>query len=247
MTDFVLVLTIIQSFFLLGAILYGIAQRKQVKEKRSGWSKYFSYMLIVNIIAYSINKNHLLFRIIVLFILIQGALEIIRALKGKGKSVKFKFYVGLVYSLLAAGFLSFTNMATGIVIWTYLAIFLFDGFSQLSGQLFGKKKLAPSISPNKTVGGLIGGGVITLTSVYFMAHLAELSALESLILGALICFSALTGDLLASWLKRQCGIKDYGQLLPGHGGVLDRFDSFVFSGALMSMVFSTPSVFFFSI
>lgn len=225
------VFLIIQAYFLVGVFLFIKARKRQAPDKRSAWSKYFTYMMIVNFITYSITKNMVLFHVLALFIVLQGLYEIVRAMEGKGKSIKFKTMVFTIYALLGLGFLSFTTLSSGLMVWSYLAIFIFDGFSQICGQLFGKRKLAPTISPNKTIEGTIGGTIITLVSVYFMGHISGLTSLQSVLLGALICVTALVGDLLASYVKRKCGIKDYGQLLPGHGGILDRFDSFVFSGA----------------
>lgn len=228
------VFLIIQGYFLLGAFLFIKARSKQSPAKKSSWSKYFTYMMVVNMIAYSITENPMLFKVLSLFIVLQGAYEVIRAIRYK--TVRFKAITLTVYALLASGFLWFSHFPSGIIVWAYMGIFIFDGFSQIGGQLFGRTKLAPTISPNKTVEGTLCGTLVTLVSVYLMSHISGLSTWASISLGFLICLTALFGDLLASYLKRKCGIKDYGKLLPGHGGILDRFDSFVFTGAVLWMV-----------
>tara|TARA_R110002072_G_scaffold263929_4_gene422657 strand:+ start:763 stop:1488 length:726 start_codon:yes stop_codon:yes gene_type:complete len=232
------VFIIIQSFFAVGGGLFFLAKRKQGLPFKKGWNKFFVYMAVVNLISYSISHNPLFFKIIALIIVSQGFFEICKALLLNKSSKIFAFFTLSVYSLLAFGFIMFSSLPTQIMIWTYLAIFLFDGFSQISGQLVGKKPLAPSISPNKTMEGLFGGLLLSLGSLYFLDHITGFSSFQSLFFGLLICIGALLGDLLASLVKRKCGIKDYGRILPGHGGILDRFDSFLFGGAMMYVLFN---------
>ena len=99
-------------------------------------------------------------------------------------------------------------------------------------MLFGKHKLCPEISPKKTVEGAIGGiaGSMLLSYCLYLVYTELLSykgisLVHVLISGAIFAVVGMVGDLFASQLKRKCGIKDYGNLMPGHGGVLDRFDS----------------------
>lgn len=100
------------------------------------------------------------------------------------------------------------------------------------GKLWGKHKLCPKISPGKTWQGLVGGfvcvvGMLLLINSYTHAHTHAQSNMSwpvTLIIAALVSLVATAGDLFESWLKRRAGIKDSGSLLPGHGGLLDRFD-----------------------
>ena len=112
-------------------------------------------------------------------------------------------------------------------------------------KAFGKHKLAPKVSPKKTIEGAIGGllgNCLFCTALYFV-FLKKYSLSESVKLWQVIVFSLLLGvisifgDLAASTIKRHHGVKDFGNLLPGHGGVMDRFDSclFVFP-ALYSLI-----------
>ena len=123
-------------------------------------------------------------------------------------------------------------------IWLVFTIsFGTDIFAYLAGNLFGKRKLAPKISPNKTIEGSIGGivGAIGLSLIYgYFFHLGDpISIVIIALLGSII---SQMGDLTASRIKRQAGIKDYGFIMPGHGGVLDRFDS---------IIFATPVVYYY--
>ena len=110
-----------------------------------------------------------------------------------------------------------------------------DGFAYLIGRKWGKRKLCPSISPKKTVegaaGGVFGGVLIALLVRLWFVHMFKMpmpGVPAAILLGALGSYAGQIGDLTASLLKRYTGIKDYGNLLPGHGGVMDRFDSVIF-------------------
>lgn len=126
-----------------------------------------------------------------------------------------------------------------------------DTFAYFAGRAFGKHKLAPIVSPNKTVEGAIGGicgsmliGVIA-TVIYGMlsgryaAFTVEVTVRHYLVvvgMGAIASVLGILGDLFASAVKRQAGIKDYGTIFPGHGGILDRFDSVMFIAPFVSIV-----------
>lgn len=104
------------------------------------------------------------------------------------------------------------------------------------GRMFGKRKLMPSVSPGKTVAGAIGGVVAAIASCWFyvtvflkpFGHL-ELTPLGMVLFGIAISVAGQTGDLAESLLKRDAGVKDSSSLLPGHGGLLDRWDSLLFT------------------
>jgi phosphatidate cytidylyltransferase len=105
-----------------------------------------------------------------------------------------------------------------------------DTGAYFSGKVFGKRKLCPSISPNKTVEGLAGGVLLTVLLCTFIGPvLSGLSYTASLGLGILMAGTATTGDLIFSALKRYTGVKDSSKIIPGHGGILDRFDALFFS------------------
>lgn len=121
----------------------------------------------------------------------------------------------------------------------YTIVLLTDTFAYLIGCKWGKHRLAPSISPKKSIEGSIGGlvaGIVFGVSALFIYkivpttdHLALIIIL-GIILTALISCSVQLGDLIESKLKRTFELKDFGKILPGHGGILDRFDSLIYSG-----------------
>lgn len=114
----------------------------------------------------------------------------------------------------------------------FIAAWVTDAFAYIVGSLIGKHKLIPEISPKKTVEGAIGG-VVFATAAFLLYGLILDLAIEGmtvnyialLVFGPLLSVVSQLGDLIASLLKREHGIKDYGTLFPGHGGVMDRFDS----------------------
>jgi phosphatidate cytidylyltransferase len=103
-----------------------------------------------------------------------------------------------------------------------------------TGSLIGRHKLCPAISPKKTVEGAVGGFVGSVLLCGAFGYLLMPALLAScLILGAIGGVAAQLGDLTASVFKRGLGIKDYGNLIPGHGGILDRFDSVLFTAPVV--------------
>lgn len=117
-----------------------------------------------------------------------------------------------------------------MLIWLLLCIELNDIFAYISGKLFGHRKLAPNTSPNKTVGGSIGALALTTLVAASLGHLVfRDTAIDQpfhlIALGVMISVLGQCGDLVVSSIKRDLGIKDMAATIPGHGGLLDRFDS----------------------
>lgn len=116
----------------------------------------------------------------------------------------------------------------------FIIAFGTDTFAYIFGNIFGKNKLCPNISPNKTIEGSLGGILGSLILTIIFALLMDISPiLKLMILSIMVSIFSQIGDLVASRIKRMAGIKDYGFIFPGHGGVLDRFDSIIFSSPLI--------------
>ncbi|MDF1570472.1 MAG: phosphatidate cytidylyltransferase [Bacteroidales bacterium] len=114
-----------------------------------------------------------------------------------------------------------------------IMIWLFDVGAFVFGSLLGKTKIAPAISPGKTLEGLLSGTLLNALAGYVVFRITgEHTVLAWILLGVVISIGATAGDLLESKLKREAGIKDSGNLIPGHGGILDRFDSMLFAAPL---------------
>ena len=130
----------------------------------------------------------------------------------------------------------------GLVLMPLVAAFMSDSAALFTGMACGKHKLAPKASPKKTVegavGGLVGGivGMVLFRIVFFFVTVQALSIGWCMVIGLVGAFMGQLGDLSFSVIKRQCGIKDCGRLLPGHGGVLDRFDSVIFAAPVVWMI-----------
>ncbi len=123
----------------------------------------------------------------------------------------------------------------GILVWLiFLTAFGTDIMAYFSGYAFGKHKLCPKISPKKTIEGSVGGtlGSVILCSLFGYFFAPEL-IVHCAVIGVLGGIISQFGDLSASIFKRKMGIKDYGNLIPGHGGILDRFDSVLFTAPLV--------------
>ncbi len=116
-----------------------------------------------------------------------------------------------------------------LVLQILITIWLFDTFSYLGGKLIGGPKLIPKISSGKTLSGLISGTILTICLMGFaIIFFTNNNFFHNIILTIIVIILAFTGDLIASILKRASLIKDSGNIMPGHGGLFDRFDSFIF-------------------
>lgn len=140
------------------------------------------------------------------------------------------------FGVFYVGYFSFHIILIGQTIYPLLVWLVFftafgtDIFAYFTGYLFGKHKLCPAISPKKTIEGAVGGilGSVILSGIFTLILLPDL-LFHGIVIGILGSIIAQFGDLTASIIKRKIGIKDYGNLIPGHGGVLDRFDSVLFT------------------
>lgn len=169
--------------------------------------------------------------------------------------VNFFGMIGITVALTYAfgTLISMVNIKSGGVFLLVLSLcgaWLADSGAYFAGTFFGKTKLCPEISPKKTVEGLIGGvvcnGVFLLTVSFVYSHFlggVQVNYITVFIAGMLCALIGLVGDLTASVIKRQTGIKDYGNIMPGHGGVLDRFDSVLLVAPFMHYLFTQGLIF----
>ncbi len=116
-----------------------------------------------------------------------------------------------------------------LLLFVFLAVVMTDIGAYYFGVNFGKRKLAEVISPKKTVEGAIGGAICAIAVSCLGVFYTDLSLLQTIIGGILITVSAQLGDLSESLIKRDAGVKDSSDILPGHGGMLDRFDGYIFA------------------
>ncbi len=117
-----------------------------------------------------------------------------------------------------------------IVLGIFILTWTSDTFAYLVGRQFGKHKLFERISPKKTIEGFVGGIVFTLIAAYILAiYFNEINLIQWLIIAIIISVFGVLGDLIESMFKRQANVKDSSNLIPGHGGFLDRLDSIIFA------------------
>jgi phosphatidate cytidylyltransferase len=143
-------------------------------------------------------------------------------------------YVAIPFSLLNfivhPGYPNYPVFNSNVLIGVFFVVWVYDSFAYLTGSKYGKHKLNRKISPNKSWEGCIGGTVAALLIGMVNSFLfIQLSLIEWLLLSLLIVVFGTLGDLFESIIKRRLNVKDSGTMLPGHGGLLDRFDSLLFA------------------
>ncbi len=157
------------------------------------------------------------------------------------------FAAGFVIPFLLSSLIRILTMKIGryVILIPFVVAFSNDAGAYFAGRFFGKHKMAPVLSQHKTVEGAVGGVFTAIVSMILYAVIMGLpfKALSfrvnyfyAAIYGMVGALAGIFGDLCFSVIKRQTGIKDYGKLLPGHGGVLDRFDSMMMVGPLMEVL-----------
>ena len=157
------------------------------------------------------------------------------------ETISMCFVSGFLVPYLLSSLLRILVMDTGryFILIPFAVAFLSDAGAYFVGLRFGKHKLAPVVSPNKTIEGVFGGiagaviGMLIYALILDLAFRFDVSYGLAILYGLVGSLTGVFGDLCFSIIKRQTGIKDYGNLIPGHGGVLDRFDSLVTVAPLM--------------
>lgn len=154
------------------------------------------------------------------------------------------FFVSVMIPFFLSSFLRIRHMDLGIyfIVLPFVAAFLSDAFALFAGMFFGKHKLAPELSPKKTVEGAVGGvfGAVAGCLLYGLVLRLGFDMAPSypalVLYGILGSVVSQLGDLSFSYIKREYGVKDFGNIFPGHGGVLDRFDSVIFCAPLVELL-----------
>ena len=138
----------------------------------------------------------------------------------------------LVVMVAGSGFLTLRDQGAGVFLWLVLVVVVSDTMGYFAGRLLGGPKFWPKISPKKTWSGTVAGWVGAAVIGLIFALNGFPVAL--MILSPLVAFAGQMGDIAESWIKRRAGVKDSSGLIPGHGGVLDRFDALV--GAMVALL-----------
>jgi len=186
---------------------------------------YVLFMWLMTI--YSINT----FTILFLFIAILSMYEMNKLRKGKTKILAYAY---ILIPFLLVQFFGIINsnyeespFDPNIILLMFLLTWTFDTFAYLVGTQYGKHKIMPSISPKKSWEGFLGGSIFTwIISYLTYSYFDTISLTKIVIISLILPITASIGDFIASYYKRQSGVKDSGKLIPGHGGIIDRIDSF---------------------
>jgi phosphatidate cytidylyltransferase len=227
-------------FLAIGGAGMAIANRKAGKAiRQQRWLKYFTYIIFTGAVVAGIFYNF--FYWLVWLIAACSLLELSKV--NFSKPIKPYFQISasfMFYLIIAAGFILFASTFNKLfILFIYFQVLVFDGFCQITGQLFGKHQLVPKISPAKTVEGLIGGWLCCLIAAIIASDWVPIDRLTALLFGLLTGLTCFTGDLLASWYKRKVMVKDFSNWLPGQGGFLDRFDSFLCTASIYYLLYIT--------
>jgi phosphatidate cytidylyltransferase len=222
--------------FTIGAIGNHFSIMKQPANKKMAWEKYFTYLIIVLINTAIFASSNIYLKLAYIFIIgFTCTKELLAACYPK----KLWYLFATAWLLIVFALTSFIYYDSATIITLYLIVLIFDGFSQIGGQLFGKKQLVKTISPNKTIGGFIIGAICAYIIVLLFQYYnlgVVFDILFSSIFFLLVLLGAFLGDLSASYIKRKSGIKDFAKYIPAHGGVLDRMDSWL--GAIITISLS---------
>ncbi len=188
-----------------------------------------SIFVFVPLVILPIIYNNYFSVIIFLFITSIICLEINQMKNNISFYLVFNLYMVIaVLSFFSFLFLLITEKASLFFLLTTIAtIWLFDTFSYIGGKIIGGAKLMPKISSGKTISGFITGVFVTVFLVELTIYFLEIKYEFSVYITLLIITLSFSGDTVVSMLKRYASIKDSGNIMPGHGGLLDRFDSFI--------------------
>jgi phosphatidate cytidylyltransferase len=224
---------------LLGAAGIAFANKKlPAPERKKNWLKYSFYFLICFTVLGSVFVEKPYFLGVFMLISSVSLLELLKL--GKQPQIRFPGRKAItdglfVFSAVSLLFSAFVLLPWQIIAFTYTVVVIFDGSSQIAGQLAGKRQILPQLSPGKTLEGALGGLASAVISTAFLHSLIEKSVFQTVLLAAAVCICAFAGDMAASAYKRAFGAKDFGTILPGQGGMLDRFDSFLVAGAVVGL------------
>lgn len=171
--------------------------------------------------------------IYIFYFFIPAIIILISIFFNKGK----KIILSLFFSVYLISFISYlVNIETGISLilaWIIL-IELNDVYQYITGNIFGKRKIAPKISPSKTLEGVVGGIIMTTVTIFFL-NIAYGYKIN-IWMGPIIAILGFLGDISISYFKRKANKKDSGTILAGHGGILDRVDSLIFNSPVILLI-----------
>ena len=231
-------------------ILVGLWECVRIMEFRKGWERLAVFPIAI-LILYRFSKKYFyhgfsfefnLSEILGLSLILIAVITLFRFKSEldfeSGKLIFTLIYVPLTFGYaLALPYYNSENTFSLEPLFLFILIWSSDSFAYLSGRLFGKHKMAPTISPKKTWEGFAGGVLLTLIFSYFIEQKFGYLRGNWMVVGFLVAVFAPMGDLVESQLKRLFNVKDSGNIIPGHGGILDRLDSFMICAPVLYLYF----------
>ena len=218
--------SLIAGFFVIGGLgIYRINKKIAANsERKNRWTKFLTYLFLVfgQLLCIQIG----IYKWFALLVVTVGLYEMLAIRKSNAMAL-----INLPIYLFFAFFyvLFFYEMPLTMQQFLFIIVITFDGYSQISGQLAGKTKLFPNVSPGKTLEGLFGGVIAVGFTAIILSRILGIELFQAIVIGMFGCLFSISGDFLASLYKRKNGVKDFSKIIPGHGGILDRFDSLIVS------------------
>lgn len=235
-------------YAILGSILglIGLWELMRLEENVPDYMKLISLFICLYLILYNYGNpfydNFFSFPVMVIIFFIYSLSVIIKndLKKYTSKEAMFLFASVMIIGLLFNSFIKIRELNLYYVFYCFVISIATDTFAYLGGSYFGKRKLAPKISPNKTIEGSIIGSLfgMILGSIFFYYMIDSSHFLNTILFSLGLTIISQIGDLFFSGIKRSYKIKDFSNLIPGHGGILDRLDSvlFVILGFLLYII-----------
>jgi len=220
---------------------YKIAAKAQHKPQVASGLFFGFYVLVSNFLIAANLAGKIIYFSYIPFVALIMIIELFRQNKDPFANVATTL-IGVIYVSMPFGLLSYLvfyppfgdTYNPSFLLAYFLLMWANDSGAYIVGSLIGKHKLFERISPKKTWEGFIGGAFFTLLAAWAISlFLHELSLIHWLFVGSITFSFGTFGDLIESQLKRSVGMKDSGKILPGHGGILDRFDSIIFSAPIV--------------
>ncbi len=203
---------------------------------------YYAVLMLEKKEVMGFQLGRLVMPVMIIYLLVILAVYVFKFPKYHDKEIMAAFLAFFYVSVMLSYIYKIREMESGgyLVVLCFLCSWGNDTLAYCVGVLFGKHKMSPKLSPKKSIeglfGGIIGAGLLGLLyGLFLKSHIppTSLILLKLFIICSLGALPAVIGDLAASAIKRNNDIKDYGTLIPGHGGVLDRFDSIIFTAPII--------------
>ncbi|TLT07855.1 phosphatidate cytidylyltransferase [Aliarcobacter thereius] len=224
---FVLILGLIDSYFIFW-LFFGVALIISVNESKTLYKledkSIYVYIVLLWVAVYFYPSP-----VDLIFIVAMGyASQLAYKRKLDKKMVLPLFYPTASFVFLMA---LYSEYGVGALFWLLIIVAATDTGAYFAGKNFGKTKFCET-SPNKTLEGVFGGMLLAVI-LGALTSIDDIGFIASIIIAAIVSLSSVFGDLFESYLKREAGVKDSGNILPGHGGILDRVDGYLFGAVVM--------------